>query len=53
MSETNKTEDQWVKGIIKETFAEQKKTRRWGILFKSLTFIYLFVALILIVNSSP
>ncbi|MCP4323291.1 MAG: S49 family peptidase, partial [Alteromonadales bacterium] len=46
-------EDQWVKGIIKETFAEQKKTRRWGILFKSLTFIYLFVALILIVNSSP
>jgi len=53
MSDTNKAEDQWVKGIIKETFAEQKKTRRWGILFKSLTFIYLFVALLLIVNSNP
>jgi len=53
MSESNKPEDQWVKGIIKETFAEQKKTRRWGILFKGLTFTYLFVALILIVNSTP
>lgn len=53
MSESNKPEDQWVKGIIKETFAEQKKARRWGILFKGLTFTYLFVALILIVNSTP
>jgi protease IV len=53
MSESNKAEDQWVKEIIKETFAEQKKTRRWGIFFKSLTFTYLFVALILIVKSVP
>ncbi|GLS91137.1 peptidase [Psychromonas marina] len=53
MSETNKAEDQWVKGIIKETFAEQKKARRWGIFFKVLTFSYLFVALVLIVNSVP
>lgn len=53
MSESNKAEDQWVKGIIKETFAEQKKARRWGILFKGLTFTYLFVALLLIVNSTP
>lgn len=52
MSEANK-EDQWVKGIIKESFAEQKKSRRWGILFKGLTFCYLFVALLLIVNSIP
>lgn len=53
MSEGNKEEDQWVKAFIKETFAEQKKTRRWGILFKALTFSYLFVTLILIFNSSP
>lgn len=52
MSEMNKKEDQWVKGIIKETFAEQKKTRRWGIVFKLLTFSYLFITLILIVNST-
>ncbi|PKF62177.1 S49 family peptidase [Psychromonas sp. psych-6C06] len=53
MSDTNKVEEQWVKGIIKETFAEQRKTRRWGILFKLLTFTYLFVALILILNAAP
>lgn len=52
MSETNKVEDQWVKGIIKESFAEQKKARRWGILFKGLSFTYLIVALILIVNAA-
>lgn len=53
MSENNKAENQWVKGIIKETFAEQKKARRWGILFKGLTFIYLFVALLVIVDKMP
>lgn len=53
MSDTNKVEEQWVKGIIKESFAEQRKTRRWGILFKLLTFTYLFVALILILNAAP
>jgi protease-4 len=52
MSESIKPEDQWVRGIIKETFSEQKKTRRWGILFKGLTFTYLFVAFILIINST-
>tara|TARA_R110001583_G_scaffold67490_3_gene192866 strand:- start:7824 stop:8783 length:960 start_codon:yes stop_codon:yes gene_type:complete len=52
MNEDNKIEEQWVKGVIKETFAEQKKARRWGVLFKSLTFIYLFVALILIVYTT-
>lgn len=52
MSDSNKVEDQWVKGIIKETFAEQKKTRRWGILFKALTFTYLVVALVLVINKT-
>jgi len=52
MSETNKVEDQWVKGVIKESFAEQKKARRWGILFKALSFTYLIVALILVVKAT-
>jgi len=52
MSDSNKAEDQWVKGIIKETFAEQKKARRWGVIFKVLTFSYLFVTLALIVNTT-
>ena len=30
---------------------EQKKTRRWGILFKSLTFLYLFFVLMAVVPS--
>lgn len=52
MSENNKIEDQWVKGLIKETFAEQKRARRWGIFFKFLTFTYLVVTLILVINST-
>lgn len=52
MEKNSEQEDQWVKGIIKETFAEQKKARRWGVLFKSLTFIYLFVVLILFIDSA-
>jgi protease-4 len=51
MSEDNKIEEQWVKGIIKETFSEQKKARRWGIFFKVLTFTYLSVALVLAVKT--
>jgi len=49
----NKTpvEESWVKAFIKENFAEQKKTRRWGIFFKSLTFVYLFGAIFLFFNS--
>ena len=31
--------------VVEEAFDEQKKARRWGILFKSLTFAYLFVAM--------
>jgi protease IV len=48
----NKTEheESWVKALIKENFAEQKKTRRWGIFFKSLTFLYLFVVMVLFFN---
>lgn len=52
MKETDKPEELWVKGIMKETLLEQKKARRWGIFFKALTFIYLFIVLILIVDAA-
>lgn len=36
---------QVLESIVKESFAEQKRARRWGVFFKSLTFAYLFIAL--------
>ena len=51
MEKNSEGEDKWVKGIIQETFSEQKKARRWGVIFKSLTFIYLFIILIFFVGS--
>lgn len=45
------TEDKWLKAMVSETFAEQRKTRRWGIFFKGLTFIYLLGAMIVFFNS--
>lgn len=48
MSEPHTTPEWERKTIEKLAFsalAEQKRTRRWGIFFKSLTFIYLFVLL--------
>lgn len=39
----------WERDVIRKlaesSLAEQRKARRWGILFKSLTFVYLFVIL--------
>lgn len=32
--------------LLRDTFNEQKKSRRWGVIFKSLTFVYLFVLMI-------
>lgn len=32
--------------LLRDTFNEQKKSRRWSVIFKSLTFVYLFVLLI-------
>lgn len=34
-----------IESVVADAFVEQKKARRWGILFKSLTFAYLFVVL--------
>jgi len=52
MENSSELQEKWVKEVIKETFAEQKKARRWGIVFKSLTFIYLFIILIFFTASS-
>lgn len=52
MDKQNELENKWVKGIIEETFSEQKKARRWGIFFKILTFIYLLAILIVFVGST-
>lgn len=41
--------DNWERDVIRKlaeaALAEQRKARRWGILFKSLTFVYLFALL--------
>lgn len=36
-----------IEQMLQDAFSEQKKSRRWGVVFKSLTFLYLFVLLIL------
>lgn len=38
-----------LESIVVDAFSEQKKARRWGVVFKSLTFAYLFVVLMLFV----
>lgn len=38
-----------IETVVADAFVEQKKARRWGVLFKSLTFAYLFVVLIIVV----
>jgi len=44
-------QEKWLSGFMKETFKEQKSTRRWGIFFKLLTFTYLFIGLFLFFNA--
>ena len=50
MQEPENNQQKWLSAFMKETFKEQKRTRRWGIFFKLLTFTYLFVALFLFMN---
>jgi protease-4 len=44
--EMNKQDSQWQKGVIEKlamsSLKEQKASRRWGVFFKILTFLYLF-----------
>ena len=49
MSEGNNWEKDVLTSIATEGLKEQKSTRRWGIFFKLLTFVYLF-ALLAIIN---
>ena len=42
---TNGREWRLIENLVNGLFSEQKKARRWGIFFKSLTFIYLFALL--------
>jgi len=51
MQEPENNQQKWLSAFMKETFKEQKRTRRWGIFFKLLTFTYLFVALFLFMNT--
>lgn len=53
MSEGNNWEKDVLTSIATEGLKEQRSTRRWGIFFKSLTFVYLFVLLLVINPSSP
>ena len=56
MSHTNETpnneacESQWQRAVLEKlafsALKEQKKARRWGVFFKSLFFIYLFIVLL-------
>lgn len=47
--ETNSQDSQWQQNVIEKlalsSLNEQKSTRRWGIFFKTLAFIYLFTVL--------
>lgn len=47
----NQERDLWLERFVSENFSEQRRARRWGIFFKTLTFLYLFVVLILFVSS--
>lgn len=57
MSENNN--NNWEKDILRdiatEGLKEQKRSRRWGIFFKLLTFLYLFIVLIMLIpdNREP
>lgn len=53
MSEGNNLDKDVLASIVTEGLKEQKLSRRWGIFFKSLTFLYLFVLLIVISPRTP
>lgn len=49
MEQRPQSEREWklIERLLMESYREQKRARRWGILFKLLTFVYLFVLLVL------
>jgi len=52
MSEGNNWEKDVLTSIATEGIKEQKRSRRWGIFFKLLTFAYL-IAILVVMNSGP
>lgn len=40
-----------IESVVKDVLNEQKRSRRWGILFKALTFVYLLVVLLIYTQS--
>jgi len=52
MSEGNNWEKDVLASIATEGLKEQKLSRRWGIFFKSLTFLYLFVLLLVLASGA-
>ncbi len=41
-----------IESVVSDVLAEQKTARRWGIVFKSLTFVYLFALLLIFKSGS-
>ncbi len=52
--EKNQNDENWQRDVISKlattALDEQRKARRWGIFFKSLTFVYLGILLIMLLN---
>ena len=48
------SEKEWklIEKVVMDVNAEQRRSRRWGIFFKLMTFAYLFIALALLIPSS-
>ncbi len=53
----NRGDDRWERDALARlasaSLAEQRRARRWGILFKSLVLLYLFAVLLVAVNAGP
>ena len=54
MPEESGQKQNWERDVLEKTLlaavAEQRKARRWGIFFKSLIFVYLFVILVIMIE---
>ncbi len=52
VADENSKEWRLIEKMVNGLSVEQRRSRRWGILFKSLTFVYLFVAMYLVMASN-
>lgn len=51
--ESQRWERETIARLAAASLAEQRRTRRWGILFKSLVLLYLFAVLFVVLNVGP